>query len=138
MKAFFIFLVLVLASVGPTWADTSEDDAAPNLPSLEAATGPDEQILDVKVLSKIPVAVYRSRPTYPLNLRKAGVTGKVVIGFVITKEGRVVNLHVVSATNLEFALSAMECLSQWRFKPGERNGVPVNCRVTMPMSYDIK
>ena len=138
MRFITILLFFAMATCAPVLADVSDDDVATGVASPDAAVRPQDQPLDIKNLSKIPVASFKKRPRYPLEMRKAGVTGTVVLAFVITKEGFVVDLTVISATNSEFAVSALECLSKWRFIPGSVNGVPVSCRVSMPMSFNLK
>ena len=95
-------------------------------------------VYDVKSVSKIPKAKFKPHPQYPFRLRSAGITGEATVKFVITKTGSLAELSVVSASEPEFGVASMACVSKWRFAPGEIDGVRVNCEATMPMTYDLK
>ena len=46
-----------------------------------------------------PKAVHRVTPVFPYNMRAAGLTGVVTVGFVVDPEGRVQEPRIVSSNN---------------------------------------
>ena len=63
---------------------------------------------------------------YPPAARAAGVEGQVVVRYDITREGRVVNVAVVSAEpSGVFEAAALAAVSTWRFRPAVARGEAV-------------
>jgi protein TonB len=61
-------------------------------------------------------------PIYPPAARAAGVTGLVELHFTIGANGRVQNIRVVKGNSL-LANSAVEAVTQWRYRPAQRDGM---------------
>jgi TonB family protein len=87
--------------------------------------------------STLPVARFQARPMFPFELRRAGVSGEVKVGFVLDSTGVPRDLYVVSSTNKGFEAAAVRAVSTWRFKPGTVDGVPVYVRMIAPITFDI-
>lgn len=83
-----------------------------------------------KVLKQVP-------PVYPIPLRRAGLTGDVVVGFVLSVEGRVREAHIVRSNNPYFDQAALDAVLAWTFKPAVKDGQPVNCRMQVPIRFSI-
>lgn len=63
---------------------------------------------------------------YPVQARAAGVEGRVVVRYDITREGRVVNAAVVSAEPTGvFEEAALAAVRSWRFRPAVARGEAV-------------
>lgn len=63
---------------------------------------------------------------YPVQARAAGVEGRVVVRYDITREGRVVNAAVVSAEPTGvFEDAALAAVRSWRFRPAVAQGEAV-------------
>jgi TonB family protein len=55
-----------------------------------------------------------------------GQTGQTLLDLYITTEGAVTNATIEkSSGNLALDQAAIECVSQWRYRPATQNGVPV-------------
>lgn len=76
-------------------------------------------------------------PEYPMGMSRAGIEARVVLRFVVNKEGRVVNPYVFSSNNPWFDRPALDAILQWRFEPGLKGGTPVNVRVEQPLSFSL-
>ena len=72
---------------------------------------------------------------YPRNAMERGITGKVVVGFVIMKDGSVNGLHLISKVHHDLDMEALRVVRSIPVKwtPGEINGIKVN----MAFSYQI-
>ena len=84
-----------------------------------------------------PVVRLRTRPTYPRELRSAGVGGEVIIDFIVTTHGDVGEAKVVSSTEPGLNEAALACISQWKFKPAMKDGKPVESRMKIPLVFSI-
>ena len=79
-------------------------------------------------------------PEYPVALREAGTSGRVVVSFIIGADGRVeaTSMAVVFATDEGFVPPTLETIRSCRFQPGQLNGVPVRVRVQMPINFSVE
>lgn len=93
------------------------------------------QAFDLKMLDRVPTVKFQARPEYPVNLRKAGVTGEVVVDFIVDIEGNVVNAFALRSTQKEFEAPAVAAVSQWKFKPGEKGGRKVHTHMQVPIVF---
>lgn len=60
--------------------------------------------------------IHRVQPVYPPEAESAGIQGTVVLHARISKEGRIVDLKLVSGPK-ELAPAAMGAVQQWRYRP---------------------
>ena len=76
------------------------------------------------------------QPTYPAEERRAEREGRVVVRVLIAVDGRVLRVEPVSATSdAFFRVTREQALARWRFRPGARDGVPVEAWRTMVVSF---
>ena len=76
---------------------------------------------------------------YPDTALKAGIQGKVLISFVINKDGKVVNPKVEKGVNPSLdqeALRVMGMMPEWT--PGKQNGENVAVQYTIPINFALK
>jgi bla regulator protein BlaR1 len=100
--------------------------------------GEHEKIYGLPDIETFPVAVKQIKPRYPDEAAKKKISGKVMLRFIITKEGTVKNSSVIeSSPKLIFDASALAAIDQYRFKPGMKNGETVDVMVTAPMAFNI-
>lgn len=80
----------------------------------------------------------RVMPVYPDSAKSAGVQGTVVLHAVISKDGEVLSLRVVnSQIDPDLAKSAVQAVSQWRYRPTLLNGEPVEIDTTIQVNYTL-
>ncbi len=82
-----------------------------------------------------PEPIKRHSPHYPRIMRQLGTMGGAIVEFIVTKEGKVVEPQSVSETHMALAREAVEAVAKWRFKPGTRNGKPVDARMAVPIYF---
>ena len=68
-----------------------------------------------------PVLIHDVPPVYPYIARKAGLTGKVFLKFMVNVDGSVSDVSVLKGKAI-FQKAAIDAISQFRFKPAEHNG----------------
>src|SRR5258708_24239729 len=80
--------------------------------------------------------INQTRPVYPPLARQARIQGTVVLHAIIDKEGKVAQMEVVSGHPLLVA-SALEAVKQWRYKPTQLNGEPVEVDTTIQVTFTM-
>ena len=76
------------------------------------------------------------KPGYPLLARQMKVQGSVVLRALISKEGTIQDLHVVSGPAI-LAGAAENAVRQWRFKPHLLDGQPVETQANITVNFTI-
>jgi protein TonB len=89
-------------------------------------------------VDQLPVAIKRVPPTYPVNLRRTGVQGRVTVRFTVGVDGRVHDARIQETTDPELCQPALESVGQWTFKPGVVDNKPVNTRMTQEITFSIQ
>jgi len=84
-----------------------------------------------------PVPLQKMDPKYPPDLIKQHVEGQVILYAIIGKDGTVRNIQLVHSIEPELDKDAMEALSHWKFRPGTRDGTPVELEavIYIPFRY---
>jgi protein TonB len=95
------------------------------------------QIFDISQLDQIPVPRVQQQPIYPYEMRRAGITGEVNIGFIVDVNGDVRDAYVINSTHREFEVPAVQAVSKWKFRPGRRGGRNVNTRMSVPIVFSF-
>jgi TonB family protein len=74
------------------------------------------------------------RPVYPPLAKQARIQGVVVLEAVISKEGTIDNLKVITGHPL-LIQAAIDAVKQWRYKPTMLNGEPVEVVTTITVNF---
>ncbi|MFT3868562.1 MAG: energy transducer TonB [Nibricoccus sp.] len=85
-----------------------------------------------------PVPVKTPPPDYPDAMKRQGVSGVVAVSIVIDEKGSVVSTTVAKSSQPEFETPAMEAVKKWKFKPAQKDGVPVKMKVTVPIRFNLE
>lgn len=93
----------------------------------------------VRVSGNIQAAklLKRVSPVYPKEAKAAGVQGTVRMQMVVSKEGDVMNLTLLTSPSAELARSAMEAVNQWKYSPTLLNGNPVEIQTIVDINYTL-
>ena len=117
-----------------------EGQPLPPLPGDAPQPGAQPKIVNISagvaagmLVSKAP-PVYP--PVYPIDAKKAGVSGTVVLAATIDTDGRVKELHVVSGPDL-LQQAALDAVREWRYRPYLLNGLPVEVRTTINIIFTL-
>jgi len=73
-------------------------------------------------------------PPYPPLARAARIQGEVVLNAIISKEGTIENLQLVSGHPM-LVPAALEAVRQWRYRPYLLNGQPVEVETTITVIF---
>jgi protein TonB len=83
-----------------------------------------------------PQLIYRVQPVYPQLAMQAKISGDVVIDSVIDTYGNVTQMKVISGPPLLYQ-SAMNALSQWKYRPTLLNGIPVSVEMYVTVHFQL-
>ena len=78
-----------------------------------------------------------SKITYPVQCLENNIGGRVIVSFIIGKDGKLFNPRVLRSSGNRFLDSASlnVVASSPKWKAGEKNGVPVKSRVVIPIVF---
>ena len=116
---------------------------------------PTEVVEDVVVEDEIYVAVENmpefpggtaqlmkylsSRIKYPTISQEMGTSGKVIVQFVVDKDGSITSPEVVRGVDPYLDKEALRVISTMpKWKPGEQNGKKVRVKFTVPVSFTLQ
>jgi len=86
-----------------------------------------------------PRLLRRVDPDYPQAARRQGVSGKVVVRFLVGSDGRVRDIEVVEAEpSGYFEQAAVNAVSRWEFSPGMLRGRAVAVWMLVPVSFSLR
>jgi TonB family protein len=75
-------------------------------------------------------------PEYPEEARQAGVQGTVVLDAVVSAEGRVTQVKLVSGPEI-LSLATIEAVRWWRYEPYLVNGRPTTVETTVIVNFRL-
>jgi protein TonB len=80
--------------------------------------------------------VRRVNPNYPPLARQARISGQVVLRAVISKDGSIENLTLVSGHPM-LAPAAIDAVKQWKYRPYLLNGEPVEVDTEVLVNFTL-
>ena len=99
---------------------------------------PEDTAVNLADLDVQPRAISQSRPTFPPRATLIGVEDvRVVVDFIVDKDGNVVNAYAIKCTfpGFGFEKSAVQAVKSWKFKAGIKGGRPVFTHMQVPIIY---
>ena len=117
-----------------------------NMPNLNSATG--SWILNFSELREnsggprtdssevsAPGPLRKVDPKYPPTLINEHVEGEVVLYAVIRRDGSVDSIQLVRGIDEQLDANAMQALSQWKFRPATKQGIPVELEAIVHIPF---
>jgi TonB family protein len=108
-------------------------------PKPAAAADKKEAPSTVKVPSSVIAgnAIYQKHPVYPAEAKANHIEGAVVMAAIISKEGTMERLEVVSGPE-ELRASSIDAVKEWRYKPYLLNGEPTAVETKITVNYSLE
>ena len=76
---------------------------------------------------------------YPVIAQENGIQGRVVVTFVIEKDGSVANVEVVRGKDPALDKEAVRVIKNMpKWKPGQQRGKPVRVKYTLPVNFRLQ
>ena len=120
----------------PSMQRPSGQMAIPAVSTAKAASGM-KDLFDLANLDQVPQPRYQAQPQYPFEMRRAGITGEVVVGFIVDSQGKAIEVYDVRSTQREFEAAAIQAVGKWTFRPGRKGGRAVNTRMQVPIVFSL-
>jgi periplasmic protein TonB len=95
------------------------------------------QVFNLADLDQTPQPKVQVKPTYPFEMRRAGIPGEVLVDFIVDSNGDVQNAYAAKASQREFEAAAVQAVSRWKFRPGKRGGRNVNTHMQVPIVFTL-
>jgi TonB family protein len=84
-----------------------------------------------------PVAIKNPPPQYTQEARKAGIEGFVRLVITVGADGIPFDIRVVRSLDPGLDKKAIEAVNKWRFRPGEKDGKPVNVQAMVEVNFKL-
>lgn len=84
-----------------------------------------------------PSVAFKVDPEYSEEARKAKYSGTVLLSVVVDQEGTAQSLVVLRKLGLGLDEEAEAAVKQWRFRPGTKDGHPVNVRAQIEVNFRL-
>jgi len=81
--------------------------------------------------------IYQVNPAYPPLARQTRVQGVVVLEAVISREGWIESLRVITGHPL-LNQAALDAVKQWKYQPTMLNGEPVEVITTVTVTFSLR
>lgn len=96
-----------------------------------------KDLFDISNLDQVPVPRVQVEPRYPFEMSRAMVTGNVMVAFIVSSTGDVVDAYAVRSSRNEFESAAVEAVMKWKFRPGRKGGRAVSTKMAVPISFTL-
>ena len=132
----------IMASIedNQEWFDPQEYDYVVVEPEPE----PDEVFMVVEDQPEFPggtaalLEYLRKNIKYPAICRENNIQGKVIVTFVVNKDGSIVDIEVIKSVNPSLDKEAIRVISQMpKWKPGSQRGKPVRVKYSVPVNFRL-
>src|SRR5262249_50645299 len=85
-----------------------------------------------------PVVLYQIQGQSTDQARTHRIQGTVTLQGVVRTDGTVGNIQITRSLDPALDQAAIEAIRQWRFRPGTRNGVPVEVPMSFQMNFSLQ
>ena len=118
----------------------------PELPNQEMQKSVDTKVYDVvEEMPSFPggqgalMAFLSSKVTYPAVAQKNGIQGRVIVSFIVEKDGTLSNIKVLRSVAPSLDAEAVRVVAAMpRWKSGKQNGFPVRVKYTVPVIFRLQ
>lgn len=152
-KLYFVFLIFFAANAGAQESEAAFDNDTTIYTILsETARFPGCEHLDTTIAVKNSCAeasvlsFFNSNIVYPWDARQNGISGMVVVNFVVEKDGLTSNPKLLKdigggcgaeAMRIAEAMNDALIKARMRWTPGMKDGKPVRSRFTLPIRFKL-
>jgi len=95
----------------------------------------------VSQIVKEVVPLYKENPApgYPMQAKKRGYEGTVILEVIVTKEGKAGKVSVFQSSRYSLLdEAAVSSVKKWRFEPGKRGDEKVDMPVKIPIRFKLE
>jgi TonB family protein len=92
---------------------------------------------DTRLAIEPAVVIQKIDPEYSEQARKARLSGTVGLLVDVNTAGQVSGLTVIHSLGMGLDEKAVEAVTQWKFKPGTTDGMPVTTQVRVDLNFRL-
>lgn len=139
--------VLVLSLLAGVVTFTACSDTTP---SVVEPSNDDTVVADAAAKDDAPMTVVDEMPeiigginaiaqsiVYPEEAKEERIEGKVLVTFVVEKDGSVSNASVLKGVDARLDAEALRAVESIAFEPGMHQGEPARVEMTLPISFKL-
>lgn len=115
----------------------TSDFTMTRIPSGGSGTDSGVHVLNISQLDQSPIAKYQQQPIYPNEMKREGLTGEVLVDFVVDPKGNVRGARAVASNHQGFEEAACAAVSHWKFTPGQKDLHPVYVHMQVPIVFSL-
>jgi len=129
-------------------ADIRIDEPVGEAPPTKAAVVEDNAVYDFSSIEQMPdfpggmpkfYTYVGKNYTYPAAAREQGVSGRLIMSFVVEKDGSLTDIKVLRDLGMGTGDEAIRLLKKApKWKPGIQNGRPVRVQYTLPIMLNLE
>jgi protein TonB len=106
--------------------------------ALVGVTAAQDRVYQMGEGVKNPVLVKEVKPNYTGSAMRRKVAGRVVLTAVVLKNGTVGDVTIKESLDEDLDQEAIKAAKQWEFKPGTKDGEPVNVQVHIELTFTLR
>jgi bla regulator protein blaR1 len=147
IKALAIVMLLVTGFVFYTITGFAQEKTQDTLATANTQTTPPaetyfnpagEPVYRLDEIDTPPRVIESFFPEYPVEAKEKRIEGKVLLKFIVSKDGTVLEPQVVSDKLPGiFDKAALDAVAKYKLKPAIKNGEDVNCFVRMTIAFEL-
>lgn len=138
-RSFFLALGLVFAGCAFAQDDPPPPPDGPGIDDARIETLPLEVMPEFPGGEAALAAFIKKEVKYPKKAKREGIEGKILVSFVVDKDGSVTDVSIARGVDPlldEEAMRAVRLMPKWT--PGLLNGKPVKTKFNLPVSFVLK
>ena len=85
-----------------------------------------------------PRLISGAEAVYPMECREKGISGKVVVDFVVKPDGTTDGLRIISSPDPRLSEAAVNAVGRWRFTTGMKDGKAVYTHMQVPVVFALQ
>lgn len=122
-------------------------DAPLNLPPPPSPVQEEEKDVDDEqifvIVEQMPELIgglesIQSKIRYPEMAKRADISGRVIVQFVVNEKGEVVNPQIIRGIGGGCDEEALRVVKEAKFRPGNQRGRPVKVQYTVPVIFVLR
>jgi protein TonB len=87
---------------------------------------------------KNPVLVREVKPNYTEAAKDHRVVGTVELTAIVLKDGTVGDVTIKRSLDPDLDAEAIKATKKWEFRPGTKDGEPVNVQVNIELTFTLR
>ena len=125
--------------LNPKLPTTPSSLAMPPMENFSMAAPTLKGIYEMGELDNPLTPLVKIPPLYPMRAMRRGIEGWVKVRFQVNTQGRVEQPIILESNPKNvFDQSVINCISQWKFKPGTVEGIPVDTLAETTIRFELE